>query len=148
MMRNGVGDTPQEKAGQPLASMGGHDHQIHIFRLLFNHGGRITLDDLRGHFMLSVHKFAGGQLHEFLRVLLYILPLGADFRCSIGLIDPDRDDGVDHAQFDGIGEWMLREPSDGSVSVVSILNGNEHLLNLACSTSDDQGRAEPCKSSR
>ena len=45
-----------------------------------------------------------------------------------------------HAELGGIGEGMLREPLRNSVGVVSTLDGDEHPLNFASRSSDDQDR--------
>ena len=59
-MHDGVGDTSQEETGQSLASMGGHDHQVHPLRFLFDHRCGIACGDFRAYRIVRVQEFAGG----------------------------------------------------------------------------------------
>ncbi len=47
---------------------------------------------------------------------------------------------MQHAELGGVGKGMVHKPLRNSVGVVSILDGDEHPLNLASSSSDNQDR--------
>lgn len=140
VMHDGMGHASQEEPRKSLASMGGNDHQIPTLCLPGDDRCGIASGDVRAHRMARVQEFAGGRFDEFFRIALRTLPPRSGSQSIIGIVYSDRNESMKHAELGGIRKGMVRQPLRDSVGIVSILDGNEYLLNLASSSSDNQDR--------